>query len=258
MTHAIGHRRPGTDASGRGHDVDQYPQRRRQRDAAAEQNAEVAAEQRRAMKLEYRGDDRQARELRHDAGAHCGTPPKQQSRRNRGDDERSQLGTVVSQQIGQRKEEFDKRIRFRVEVAQDRRELRQHKHDEKDQDRACRQENEGRIVECIGHLAAQRFGTRALKAKGLQNLIERPGHLADFDQCLVHRRKQRGMVCNRVGQAVSRQDRGPDFPDHRPQPPDVRVGNKQFESIIQPGAGLEQQSQVAREDRHILRPRARQ
>jgi len=56
MTDAIRRRRPGRNASGDRHDVDQDAQGGREIDAAAEQNAEIAAKQTGAVKLKDAGD----------------------------------------------------------------------------------------------------------------------------------------------------------------------------------------------------------
>src|SRR6202521_3543139 len=56
MTDAIRSHRPGRNASGDRHDVDQDAQGGREVDAAAEQNAEIAAKQTGAVKLEDAGD----------------------------------------------------------------------------------------------------------------------------------------------------------------------------------------------------------
>src|ERR1700730_12546358 len=76
MTDAIRSNRPGRNTSGDSHDVDKDAQGGREVDAAAEQNAEIAAKQTGAVKLEDAGDAGDARDRGHDHGARA-RPTKQ-------------------------------------------------------------------------------------------------------------------------------------------------------------------------------------
>ena len=136
VSHAIGHGRPGRRVAGLGHDVDQDAKRRRQRHAAAEQNAEVAREQRRAMKLHNGRNDGQSRNLGHNAGPHRRAAPRHPAADDGDGDDDADFQSVTAQDVRKREEHFDDRIGLGIEVAQHRRELRQHERDEEDQDAA--------------------------------------------------------------------------------------------------------------------------
>ncbi|MGY4361489.1 hypothetical protein ACVW0J_007982 [Bradyrhizobium sp. i1.7.7] len=121
-----------------------------------------------------------------------------------------------------------------------------------------REQHEGRILQGAGHLAAQSLRARALGPDRLQNVVQRARHLADSDQGDIHGRKQRRLARKRFGKALAGHDRGLDGIDDRTKPADVHIACEQFERIIQPGTGLQEQSKVAREDRDIRGPRLRQ
>ena len=64
------------------------------------------------------------------------------------------------------------------------------------------------------------------------------------------------MPRQRFGEAFAGDDVRPDVGDHRPQPAEIAIGGKQFEAVIDPRAGAQQQREVAGENRDVfgLRP----
>ena len=81
---------------------------------------------------------------------------------------------------------------------------------------------------------------------------QRPRGFADPGQRLENRRKQHWVMRNGIRKAFAGEHRGADLGDHRPQPPDINVRREQFERVIEPGAGLQQQRQIEREDGDIF------
>ena len=83
-------------------------------------------------------------------------------------------------------------------------------------------------------------------------MIERPGRLADANQRQIHRRKQQGVMRECLGEAFTGQHAAANLSDHGAQAPDVDVDGQQIKGIVDAGAGLEQQRQVAGKYRNIL------
>jgi hypothetical protein len=53
------------------------------------------------------------------------------------------------------------------------------------------------------------------------------------------------MIRYRIGETLASQQRRPDLCHHGAQPPDIGVAGQQFKGIVETGAGLEQQREVA-------------
>ncbi len=60
------------------------------------------------------------------------------------------------------------------------------------------------------------------------------------------------MARQSVRETFARHDMRPDFGHHRPQPAKLLVGGEQFQPVIDPRTGAQQQREVAGEDRDIL------
>ena len=60
------------------------------------------------------------------------------------------------------------------------------------------------------------------------------------------------MPRQRLGETLARDDPRPDIGDHRPQPAEIGIGGKQFEAVIDPRAGAQQQREIAGEQRNVL------
>jgi len=100
-------------------------------------------------------------------------------------------------------------------------------------------------------LRAHLFGSRPLRAQHLQHLIQRARNFADAHQRAVHRRKQRRIGRDRVREAFARQQRRVQLSDHGPQPPDIGVTGQEFQRVVEPRAGFQEQRQVPREGRDL-------
>ena len=88
----------------------------------------------------------------------------------------------------------------------------------------------------------------AFVGQHFEHLVERSRGLADPDQRHIHRRKQPLVPRQRLGKALAGDDARPDIGDHRPQPAEIAVGGEQFEAVIDPRAGAQQQREVAGEN----------
>ena len=64
------------------------------------------------------------------------------------------------------------------------------------------------------------------------------------------------MPRQRLGKAFAGDHARADVGDHRPQPAEIAVGGEQFEPVIDPRAGAQQQREVAGEDRDVFGLRA--
>ena len=119
------------------------------------------------------------------------------------------------------------------------------------------EQNKRRIIQRVGELAPRRLGARALIAEHFENLGELARRFADLYQRDIDRREQGRMMPDRLGEALAGQHGRADLPHHRTQLADVLVAGEQLEAVVEPGARLEQQGEVAGEDRDVLARAAR-
>ena len=247
---AIGRRFPGVRIAGYRHDVDQNAQGRGQIDAAAEQNAEIAAEQAGAIEPEDGADAGQLRDRTDHRGASAGRrsshhTPAMAAAANR------IAAVALARRKSDRLMKKPSAVSVRAEILQHGRELRQHEQDEEQHHADRRDQHEGRILHRVRQLAAHRFRPRPLRAKHLEHLVERARNFADAHQRDIHRRKQRGMFGHRVGEALAAEQRRTQLRDHRAQPADIGVAGQEFERVVETRAGLQQQREIAGEGRHL-------
>ncbi len=60
------------------------------------------------------------------------------------------------------------------------------------------------------------------------------------------------MPRQRFRKTLAGNDARPDIGHHRPQPAEIAIGGEQFEAVIDPRPGAQQQRHVARENRNVL------
>ena len=255
MTDPIGGRHPRRPLSGDRHDVNQDSQRCRQRHVAAQQDTKIAAKQSGAVEIEHRRYAGDARHLGDDRGAKIGPAERRPAPHDHGRREDPQLKPARAQEIGQAEKRVDHGIGLRAEVAQHRGELRQDEQHEEHQHAGRRQQDEARILQRVRDLAAQGFGPLPFVGEHLEDVRQLAGGLADLHQRQVDRREIGGMLGDRVGETLARQDAGADLAHDRAQPPDIAVVGEQLQPGVEARACLEKQRQVAGENRDVFRPR---
>ena len=134
--------------------------------------------------------------------------------------------------------------------------MRKHEEEEKRQHADGAQKNERRVMQRVGELATERFGTAALRGHHLKDVGERAGAFADTHQRHIHSRKQRRMACRHLGKAFAGKHACPDRRRNLAQPAELRVARKKFERMIEPGTGFQQQCEIPGERRNILGARS--
>ena len=144
--------------AGHRHDVDQDAQRRRQGDAAAEQDAEVAAKQAGAIESE----DRPMPGSRDDRADQRGTNARRCRNSHQAERNRRRPRTAPPSALSRRKSEtsrkrVERRVGLGAEIAQHDRELRQHEQKKEQHHTARGDQHEGRILHRIGELAPHRL-----------------------------------------------------------------------------------------------------
>ena len=106
--------------------------------------------------------------------------------------------------------------------------MRENEQQEKGQNAAGREQNEGRIAHRLTQPPAKQLGARALVGEHLEDMVESSRGFPDPHQRHIQRGESRGMMRHRVGEALATQYAGAKLADDRPQPSDVDVGSKQF------------------------------
>src|SRR5437763_1649456 len=83
-------------------------------------------------------------------------------------------------------------------------------------------------------------------------MIKRPRCLPDPRKGRVHWREQFRMSRNRLSEAFTTKNSGPDLTYDRPQTPNISIVSKQIESVVDPNASLQKEREVPCENRHII------
>ena len=129
--------------------------------------------------------------------------------------------------------------------------MRQHEQNEEQHHADRCDQHEQRILHGVRQLAAHRLGTHPLLAQQLQDLVQRARNFADPHQGHIHRRKQRRMRTSRLGKALAAQERRAQFANDGAQTADIGIVGEQFERVVEPCAGLQQQGKIAGEGRDL-------
>ena len=163
-----------------------------------------------------------------------------------GEDRHHGIG-VGAQEGREIQEAEDERIDLGAEILQHAGKLRQHEYQEEQQHAAGGGEHEQRIADRLAQPALQRFGAGALVRQHFQHLVQRARGFADPDQRHIHRRKQSLVPRQRLGKTLAGHDMRLDVGDDRPQPAEIAIRREQFEPVIDPRAGAQQQRKIAGE-----------
>ena len=163
----------------------------------------------------------------------------------------------LPEEIREGEEGHEHGIQLRVEVFKNICELRQNEKQEEQQHSPRRRQQESRVSQRVGQAPAQNLGALTLDADRLENMHQISGRLADADERDIDRRKDARMVRNRVSEALSGKNCRGHLPRRRPHSADIKIGGEQFQRLVDPGAGAQQQGEVAGEDGDVLRARPR-
>ena len=245
--------RPLRGGPGRFHRVDQNAQRGSQHDPARQHQAEIPAEEAGAVVVHDRTHDRQARKRAHERSARGAAPQNEPAGQKADKRDRRDRLAVRAHEIRQSKKCRQHRIELGVEVAKDVPELGQDEVEEEQQDRARGEQKESGIAQRVADPPPQRFGALALRRQRLEDGHQRAGGFADPDERDVDRRENLGMFGDRLAETFARKNRACERRRGRPHAAHLGVAGEQLERVVDAGARVQQQSQVAGENRDVLR-----
>ena len=253
MAHPVDRLVPDIGRAGRRHHIDEDPQRRRQMHAAAEQHAEIPAEQGRPVIWHHPPHQRQPRERRQHRGADAGRRSNSQPAISASTRPMAMRIALARRNADSDRNIASDRIDLGAEIVQHGGELRQHEHEKERQHAGGGEQDEGRIARARRSPCGASPRPRPLAGQHFEHLVERAGSLADADQRHIHRREQCRIVPpSASAKAFAGEHAGADLGHDRAQAADVAIGGQQFEAVIDAGAGPQQQRQVAGEDGDVL------